>query len=396
MTILFLCKLPIIPNLGGIERVSYILAKRFRELGHTVIGAYTSQNESEECIKSSGMKQIYINSKNPDSHHILSDVVKSHGIEIIINQCIEKDHLNIFNGFTKGGTKVITVLHNKPFTIHGIERKAKLLSYRYSPKARFLRYLAILSPYAYRQIRDRHDRNIYQQVCDISDRFYMLSERYIPVITAIARTIDPSKLDAINNPNTFNTPSQSNFKKENIVLFVGRLSDPQKNVKGFIDCWNIFHKSNGDWKAYIVGDGPDRQIFEKYALKKNSRNLSFIGNQQNIESFYLKSKILCMTSLYEGWPMVLTEAMAYGCVPIVFDTFQSLHDIVIDGYNGFIIQPFNTKRFAQKMNELASDNMLYGSVSHNAKKSISKYNINKIADIWIDKIQSLTSSNKTD
>lgn len=395
MTILFLCKLPIIPNLGGIERVSYILAKRFRELGHTVIGAYTSTHESEKSVKSSEMQQIYVNSMDTESHRVLSDLIKSYDIDIIINQCIEKDHLKIFDGFSKGDTKIITVLHNKPFTIHGIERKAKLLTYRHSTKAKFLKFLAILSPRIYRQIRDSHDRDIYQNVCNISDRFYMLSERYIPVITNIAKNIDIKKLDAINNPNTFNVPTQTNLKKENVVLFVGRLSDPQKNVKGFIDCWNIFHKSNEDWEAYIIGDGPDREIFEDYALKKKTRNLTFVGNQQNIEHFYLRSKILCMTSLYEGWPMVLTEAMAYGCIPIVYDTFQSLHDIITDGQNGFIITPFKKKEFARKMNELASDNKLYDSMRANARKSISKYNINKIADIWIDKIHSLIKPSKT-
>ena len=61
-----------------------------------------------------------------------------------------------------------------------------------------------------------------------------------------------------------------------------------------------------------------------------------------------RAPILCMTSNYEGFPMVLVEAMQYGCVPFAFDSFPSLYDIINDGINGVIVPAFDEDSYAKK------------------------------------------------
>lgn len=69
------------------------------------------------------------------------------------------------------------------------------------------------------------------------------------------------------------------------------------------------------------------------ACKLNLRNIEFKGTQPS-EPYYAESSVLCMTSTYEGFPMVLIEAQQYGCVPMAFDSFEAVHDIIEDGENG--------------------------------------------------------------
>lgn len=76
------------------------------------------------------------------------------------------------------------------------------------------------------------------------------------------------------------------------------------------------------------------------------KRITFYGFQ-NPDEFYKKSLVSCMTSNFEGFGMVLVEAMQYGCVPFAFDTFTALHDIIDDGVNGFIIPPFDEDKYAE-------------------------------------------------
>ena len=61
--------------------------------------------------------------------------------------------------------------------------------------------------------------------------------------------------------------------------------------------------------------------------------------------------IFCMTSNYEGFPMVLLEAMQFGCVPIAFKSFESLDDIIINHNNGYQITPFDIYEYINSLSD---------------------------------------------
>ncbi|RGN76255.1 glycosyltransferase [Segatella copri] len=83
----------------------------------------------------------------------------------------------------------------------------------------------------------------------------------------------------------------------------------------------------------------------------SSRYLTFEGFQSPIE-YYKRASIICMTSSFEGFPMVLVEAMQFGCVPIAFDSFEAIRDVIIPEKTGELVKPFKIKDFVNKLSIL--------------------------------------------
>ncbi len=82
-------------------------------------------------------------------------------------------------------------------------------------------------------------------------------------------------------------------------------------------------------------------------LAQGIPNIRFVGYQDPLP-YQLESSISCMTSLYEGWGMVLTEAMQCGAVPIAFNSFASVTDVIDHGRNGILVKPFSIKQYEKK------------------------------------------------
>ena len=111
-------------------------------------------------------------------------------------------------------------------------------------------------------------------------------------------------------------------------------------------------------------------------------NLSFAGSRKDVDEFYTRATFLCMTSLYEGWPMVLPEAMAYGCIPVVLDTFEAIFDIIEDGESGLIINQYIPDEMSRRLSELCNDTILLRKMADYAYKSIDRFSSAQIASRW--------------
>lgn len=386
MNILFLSQYPVKPNCGGIERVTFLLAEKFRDMGHKVFYISTTMDSGPD----KDPNQFFVDVRSPHSKENFNLLLKQSAIDVIITQHLVDDTLILLNNMTLR-PKVISVLHNRPFHLSDLGSLFKRRTYPITVKGRILKIIGILAPDFYLKQREKAMRKDFSNFLNISDKFVLLSDLFKPRLYKYMSNIDKEKVAAINNPNTFKISDDAPPKKENMVLFVGRLEDPQKNVKEFIEIWKRFHENHTDWKAVIAGDGPHKHIFENYARKKKIAGLSFVGNVKDIQSLYKKAKILCMTSLYEGWPMVLAEAMACECLPFVYDTFESAHEIISDGETGFIIPPFNKDIMIKKMEQSASNDDFMQSAGKKAKESIRQFDISKIASKWETLFQNLSN-----
>ena len=94
-----------------------------------------------------------------------------------------------------------------------------------------------------------------------------------------------------------------------------------------------------------------------------------------------------MTSIAEGSGMVLVEAQQYGCVPIAYRSYAALDDIITDGENGFCVKAFDQKEYVKKLRKLMDDSELRHRMSISGIKSVERYNVEKIAAIWIDSFE---------
>ena len=164
-------------------------------------------------------------------------------------------------------------------------------------------------------------------------------------------------------------PSEMNHsQKDNRVLFVGRLYSEVKGCDKLLRIWKEATKDIKDWHLDIVGDGRDKQNLIELAKELDIKNCSFHG-YCDPQPFYEKAQIFCMTSIYEGFGMVLTEAMQHGVVPIAFNSYSSVHDIITDNKDGYIIPAFNEKVYAKSLRELINNKNIRTKFAKEAKIS---------------------------
>ena len=89
-----------------------------------------------------------------------------------------------------------------------------------------------------------------------------------------------------------------------------------------------------------------------------------------------------MTSKSEGFPLTLNEAMQYGVVPLAFDSFASIRDIINDSENGYIIPEMDMKTYSDKLLGLMTDAQLRRSMAMNALNSCKRYLPERIGNMW--------------
>lgn len=382
MNIAFLFYCPIVPHIGGVQRVTDVLTKEFVKRGHNVIFICTESRNMDDAYQNYSATQIYLDS-NKNEEEFIADYCKilhTNDIDVVISQEAQKESLLLLAN-TPICVKRISVVHINPYAIIGNERRIKRAIRSRRLVTNLAKYLVMLFPHIARQYYRLKENKFYRRILGVSDKLVLLSPSFVELLKENIPNISNRKLVTIGNPNTF-VPKHEVGTKENLIICVARLSEAPKNVRDFILVWQQLYKYNPMWKAVIVGDGPDRGLLESFAKKKGVRNLSFVGRVENVGNYYQRAKFVCMTSIYEGWGMVLTEGMSYGCVPCVYGSYGAAFDIVDDGVNGIISTPFRPKEMADRIQTLINDESRLVQMSSSAIEKVKDFNADKIADKW--------------
>lgn len=168
--------------------------------------------------------------------------------------------------------------------------------------------------------------------------------------------------------------------KENVILMVGRyIESKQQNV-----LIEIFSKLNApDWKLVLLGYDHLKQHnqIKWEALAKElgvSDRIIFTGKQADVERYYQTSKIFAFTSVSEGFPNVIGEAMSAGLPIVAFDCIAGPSDLITDGENGFLIPMNHQELFAQKLQFLIDNPEQMVNFGNNSKRNIIPFELNYI------------------
>ena len=175
----------------------------------------------------------------------------------------------------------------------------------------------------------------------------------------------------INNPKSIKSDKVTDLNNK-YFLAVGRFV-PIKNFLGLIDIFKEYHKINKEWKLRIVGDGYLKDAYiEKIKEYKLSKYIEIIDYTTEISKYYLDSSIYLMSSLQEGWGMVMSEAIEFG-LPIISYDITSAKEMIVDNYNGFIVEKYDSNEYLNKMLELSQNSEKLKKFSENSRKlSINK------------------------
>lgn len=175
------------------------------------------------------------------------------------------------------------------------------------------------------------------------------------------------------------------------IIAVGRL-DYQKGFDRLIEAWALIqkHKKYKDWNLDIFGQGEWhdmlQQMIERHGLQDNTH---INRPTRDIGTEYAKSSLLVMSSNYEGFPMVMIEAMACGLPVVSFDFKCGPKDIIKDSINGLLVPNGNIDALAQAMMKIMDNDTYRKELSLNARQVVSTYSEDTVMAKWISLFNSL-------
>ncbi|MDU1906112.1 MAG: glycosyltransferase family 4 protein [Dysgonomonas sp.] len=185
-------------------------------------------------------------------------------------------------------------------------------------------------------------------------------------------------------------PERINKSDNKRIISVGRLSY-EKGYPFLIEAWAKVAKKYSDWTLSVYGEGDEKHELVKMISRKGVRNsMSIHPFEKDIQKEYEASSVYVMSSLYEGFGLVLTEAMAYGLPCISFDCPSGPSEIITNGEDGIIVEYKNIDKLAEAIIFLIEDKTLRKEMGENARENVKRFLPEKIMPRWISLFEQIT------
>lgn len=198
-------------------------------------------------------------------------------------------------------------------------------------------------------------------------------------------------LAVIPNSNSFETEERAVLKNRRAIA-VGRF-DYQKGFDELIQIWQKVHSSYPDWCLDIVGEGPLEASYRLMIDKLELQNAVFLRPpEKDIEKTYLKYSFLVMTSRYEGFGMVLTEAQVCGLPIIAYACKCGPRDIIVDGVNGFLIEGRDEQAMKSRITQLIDKEPLREEMGVLGKLMSSRFSEKQVMQLWSNLFNSMSTN----
>ena len=183
-------------------------------------------------------------------------------------------------------------------------------------------------------------------------------------------------LQVISNPNSFDQNLKADLSSKKVIC-VGKIS-VQKGQDLLARAWEKVIKQFPDWELHNYG-----KLDETFLRKEDlPTNMFLHAPTKDIASKYKESSIYVLPSRYEGFGMVLIEAMSFGIPCVAFDCNYGPSDIITDGIDGYIVEKENWNALASRIIDLIENYNLRNEIGINAKESVKKYYPNHVLKQW--------------
>ena len=176
------------------------------------------------------------------------------------------------------------------------------------------------------------------------------------------------------------------------AIIVGRYNSA-KGYNYLIDAWRIVNQKHPDWIINIFGSGEYEELVRQQILDSGLQDVVIMNTPtDHIMEEYLNSSIYVMSSVFEGFAMVLLEAMACGLPCVSFDCPYGPRNIIADGVDGFLVDYLNSKALADKICVLIEDKKLRKRMGQSGRKNVLRYARETIMPQWVSLFESITKN----
>lgn len=217
------------------------------------------------------------------------------------------------------------------------------------------------------------------------DRFVVLTEEDMLAWPEL------QNVSVIPDPLSFVPTAQSSLSVKRVIA-VGRYVY-QKGFDLLLQAWAKIERQCPDWMLVVYGDG-DRAPYEQMMrnLGIDTSRCLLNGPTTDIQREYVNSSLFVFTSRFEGFGMVLVEAMACGLPVVSFACPCGPKDIVRDGEDGFLVENGNIDELVQQLMKLMVDHRLRTAFARHAQQNAQRFNIEQTALRWKSVFESCTKN----
>lgn len=371
-----------IRGLGGIQKVTLLKANTLADIPQNNVYIIVTDNWMNHSLIHELSPKItfinlqinyYKNDYKSKFYQIISNLkIINHYFKL--QKAISQIKPDIIISVGQSEKYIVPLLHTNAIKIREIHFNSNYRNFTYKSKklANFLNYVD------YKVMSKGYNKMVLLTKED-KDTFFQNNNKFI----------------YIHNPVTFEPSNIINYNlNSNYVIGVGRLNT-QKDFISLIKAWNLVQRECPNWKLKIVGEGPERNNLEEEIKRLNlSNSVVLTGYSNNVKKEMLESSIFVLTSLYEGFGLVLLEAMACGLPPVAFACQFGPKDIITDGKNGLLIYNRDIKSLSEKLIYLIQHPDIRKDMGNQALIRVNDFSINNIIDKWMKLFQSELKQNK--
>ena len=197
-----------------------------------------------------------------------------------------------------------------------------------------------------------------------------------------------SNVSVIPDPLPFKFKKLSPLTRKRVIS-IGRYAY-QKGVDLLLEVWAKVERQFPDWELAYYGQG-DRQPFIRQAneLGLNLCRCQLNESTSDVQRELLDSSVFVLCSRFEGFGMVIVEAMACGLPVVSFDCKSGPGDIISDGEDGYLVPVGEVEVLAEKLSILMASQEERARMGNNAFHHISKYDINEVSKQWVSLFNNL-------
>lgn len=325
-----------------------------------------------------------LNSLNYEIHNVvINDKIDYIPRGVIYNLEIESSHLNwLYRKIKKG------ILLNKYLKENNIEVIIDNRT-RIGILKEFITKLIYSNRRVFYLIHSYKTENYLPNSLFFAKIIYSNAEKLICVSKAIQNII----LDKYKFKNTFviynpfdlfpNIEDKKIDFLEKYILFFGRFDEKVKNFNLMLGAFNKSEIYKKGYKLIIMGQGKDEELIKlKIQELYLQNNVKIIPFQKNPFLYVKNARYTVLTSKYEGFPMSIIESLGVGTPVISVDCKSGPSEVIINEYNGLLIENNNEKLLSVAFKRFIDDDLLYNFCKGNAQKSIEYLSMTNIGYQW--------------